>query len=130
MKSKGGKKAPVYRNPKASDDLPVGAPKDAVKREFAKRLQNAITARGWNQSELSRNAAKHMPDGKFGRDNVSNYVRGRVLPGPPHLNALAKALKVTPDDLLPSRYTKSVDDDNPPVDIKETEDGRAWLRVN
>lgn len=129
-KEKEGGKSPVYHNPAPEEAVPFGAPKDVVKREFAKRLQAAITARGWNQSELARAAGKYLPSGKFGRDNVSNYVRGLVLPGPPHLNALAEALKVSPDDLLPSRYANSVENDNPPLSVKELEGGRVWLRVN
>ncbi len=106
------------------------APRDAVRREFGKRLQQSMTAKGWNQSELARRAAAHMPDGKLGRDNVSSYVRGLSLPGPIILEALCRALGCVPTDLLPSRGVPSTSVSMPPLDVKDTGEGKAWLRVN
>ena len=112
------------------NDVVSGAPREMVLREFAKRLQNAMLERGWHQSELARQATKHMADGKFGRDNVSNYVRGKTMPSPIHLNALAKALGKKPDDLLPARAYASAQDSSPPLDVKDLGEGKAWLRVS
>lgn len=102
----------------------------AVLAEFASRLQHHMTRKGWNQSETARQAALHMPDKKFGRDNVSNYVRGLVMPGPLHLEALAKALGVKPDDLLPHREAPNAEQSVSPVTMTESGDGRVWLRIN
>jgi transcriptional regulator with XRE-family HTH domain len=72
-----------------------------IKLDFGRRLQSELIKRGWNQSELARQAALHTPDSKFGRDLISGYIRGRILPSPVHMQALAKALGKTPDELLP-----------------------------
>jgi transcriptional regulator with XRE-family HTH domain len=112
-------------------DLPPGAPRDAVRVEFARRLQRAMVDKGWNQSELSRRASHHLPKDKpMGRDSVSSYVRARHFPTPSHLAALAKALDVEPDTLVPARGVASVDNSNPPLAMHEVGDGRVWLRVN
>lgn len=122
-------KKPAFHNA-APQGLPQGAPPEAVKTEFARRVQAAMVNKGWNQSELARRAALHMPDKKFGRDNVSNYIRGTSMPGPTHLNALARALGVQAKELVPARGMPSADDKAPPLDVKDLTDGRAWLRVN
>jgi transcriptional regulator with XRE-family HTH domain len=110
-------------------DLPAGAPTDAVKMDFARRLQRAMVAKGWNQSELARRAAKFAPEERFIRDNVSKYMRGKVLPGPVHLSALCKALGMKPDDLLPTRGL-SGSTDAVPFSVTDAGDGQMWLRIN
>lgn len=124
------RKPRAYYNPKPVAPLPDGAPRDAVKMEFAKRLQHLMVSKGWNQSELARRTAHHTSDGKFGRDSVSVYIRGMSLPGPTHLNALARALDVKAEELLPSRGVPSVGDSAPPLDVREISPGRVWLKVN
>lgn len=115
---------------RGSSPVSPDAPTDAVKREFAKRLQAMLDRRGWNQAELARRAAFHMPNGKFGRDNVSNYVRGVVLPTPTHLNAMALALGCDSQDLLPSRAVPSVDAIVPAFEVKQLSASTAWVRIN
>ena len=119
-----------FHNKPPLGDMPAHAPKDAVKAEFARRLQAAMVRKGWNQSELARRAAENTTDGHFGRDNISLYIRGIVMPGPVHLHALSKALSLKPDELLPSRGAPSADDRVPPLDIRDAGNGKAWLRVN
>lgn len=78
-------------------------PRDAERAEFGKRLRALMLNKGWNQSELSRRAQEKLPDGserRLGRDIVSLYIRGKAMPGPIHLAALAQALDVTPGDLI------------------------------
>ena len=120
----------AYINAKPETASPGRMPRDAIKREIAKRLQAAILEKGWNQSELARQAALHMPDNAFGRDNVSAYVRGLSIPGPLHLEAMAKALGVKPSDIVPSKAMPSVDNDNPTMDVRDAGEGHAWLRIN
>jgi transcriptional regulator with XRE-family HTH domain len=121
----------VFHNPPPdSAELAAAAPVEIIKREFGKRVQKKLVDFGWNQSELARQASLHMPNGRFGRDMVSAYVRGRNIPGPIHLAALSKALKCEPTELLPARATPSVENASPSFDIKETSEGRVWLRVN
>lgn len=120
----------AYHNPEPTPTNLTGAPMDVVKREFAKRLTKAMADKGWNQSETARRAAEHMPDGVFGRDNISHYSRAFSIPGPAHLKALSMALEMAPADLLPSRAMPSVDEKVPPLDVRDTGDGNVWLRVN
>jgi transcriptional regulator with XRE-family HTH domain len=62
---------------------------DQIKAEFGLRLQKALNAKGWNQSELARRMAPHLPRTSIARDNISKYVRGKVLPQPLVLEAKA-----------------------------------------
>lgn len=98
-------------------------------REFSRRIQSILIDRGWNQSELARRSAKFMPDGSFGRDNISKYVKGPTLPTPLHLNAMAKALGVEPELLLPGRLLATDMEADAPLQLKQ-EGNMAWLRVN
>jgi transcriptional regulator with XRE-family HTH domain len=122
----------AFVNPRPADPpLAPLAPKDAVKVEFARRLQAAMVAKGWRQSDLARRAEKYLPaNKKFGRDSISLYIRGKTLPGPVFLEALCKALEKEPDDLLPTRGMPAAGENNPPLDVKDAGDGNAWLRVN
>lgn len=113
-------------------DFDENTPLKVVRREFAKRLQNAMADVGLNQSELARKAASYMPDGAFGRDLISHYVRGIAMPRDSiRLGALAKALGVEPSELIPRRHFPSVETKNaPPLDVQDVGAGKAWLRVN
>lgn len=102
-----------------------------VNREFARRLNAMMIERGWNQSELARQAAHHMPEGKdFGRDCVSGYIRGLNVPQPVRLKALCAALGCDPDDLLPSRGVPSVDTRRPEIEMRALPGGKAHLRID
>lgn len=71
------------------------------RRLFGENLERLMQDRGWNQSELARQAARHMPEGKdFGRDCVSGYICGDNVPQPVRLKALCAALGCEPKDLL------------------------------
>lgn len=128
---KKAKRGFVNRRPKSASSLPPDGPRDAVKVEFAYRLQQALVKRGWNQSELARQATRFLPEGQeFKRDAVSTYIRGSSLPGPALLHAMARALRMDPEELLPTRGIPSAADNNPPEDVRGLADGRAWLRIN
>lgn len=87
--------------------------------------------KGWNQSELARQAQKHAPKGKvIGRDSISNYIRGSNFPNPVNLDALCKALGVQPADLVPGSMFMRAKEEAPPMDIRGLGDGSAWLRIN
>lgn len=93
---------------------------NTAKAAFAYRLQQQMTALGWNQSELARQATKHLPKPvkgqkqglTIGRDLISNYVRGEVLPRPPILKALAQALGCKETDLMAPRSVPSASERN------------------
>lgn len=125
------RRVPVYHNspPQFGNDVDL-APTDA-RLEFGRRLSKLIAARNWNQSDLARHATQHMPGKQaFRRDNVSNYVRGRQIPGPVRLKALCKTLGVTREDLVPPAAVQSVDNRAPPLEMRSAGPGRAFLKVN
>jgi transcriptional regulator with XRE-family HTH domain len=109
---------------------------DERKRIFARKLWDALTEKGWNQSELARRATLFMPiderTGKpkeFTRDQVSKYVRGKTLPYTESLHALCKALDMEAKDLLPSGGSP-VANGQKSIEITEMGDDMVWLRVN
>jgi transcriptional regulator with XRE-family HTH domain len=113
-------------------DMPQGvrgAPPAAVRMDFAKRLQDALNDKGWTQSELARRMAPMLKESRIGRDNISKYVRGKVLPLPAALEAMAKVLGVEAKDLLPSRGTQATSEMSP-LDVRDIGAGRVWLQVN
>lgn len=109
---------------------------DAIRAEFAKRLQAAMVKKGWNQSELARRATAFLPkpvrgqkrNTAVGRDSISHYVRGSMLPLPAYLDAISKALGLKPEDLMPAgapsvRSTM-------PFEFRGMPDGRVFLRIS
>jgi len=96
-----------------------------TKEEFGRRLQAAMLDRGWNQSELARRAG-------LGRDSVSTYVRGQVLPEPKSLKALAEALGVNPHDLFPNAAMAAMEAETPALEIRQAHGhtDRVFLRIN
>lgn len=109
-----------------SSDAPFDlAPRHLSKQEFGKRVYNLMLRKGWKQSELARQAG--LP-----RDSISVYIRGKSLPTPGNLEALAKALGVAPNDLLPNHFEGAIDADTPALEIKVSPNAPhlAWLRVN
>jgi transcriptional regulator with XRE-family HTH domain len=98
--------------------------------DFAKRLQDALNDKGWTQSELARRMAPLLKESRIGRDNISKYVRGKVLPLPRALEAMAKVLGVESKDLLPTRATSTVSEELSPLDVRDIGGGRVWLQVN
>ena len=81
--------------------------------------------RGWHQSELARQSG--LP-----RDSISVYVRGKSLPTPTSLQALARAFGVQPHELLPNHIESAIDEDHPAFELKVSPNNTnvAWLRVN
>lgn len=109
----------------------AAAPRDAVIEEFARNLQAAMNARGWNQSDLARAATLHMGgDGEVQRDNVSKYINGKTLPSPKKLSAIAAALGIPKDELYPTTSVLKPSIHTPPVGVHDVGDGMAWVRVN
>ena len=88
-------------------------------------LQHLLMERGLNQSELARRAG-------IGRDSVSTYIRGRSFPEPKALAGMAKALGVTPQELLPNTVAAAIDSDTPSLELKEStgHPGKMWMRLN
>lgn len=107
-------------------------PQEMVKANFARRLNRAMVMKGWNQSELARQTEAHTPKGasKIGRDLISKYINGRILPLPVNLEILAKTLGVKREELLPPGATPEAGDALPAIDVRDAGGGMVWLRVN
>lgn len=91
-----------------------------IKQEFARKLQKAMLEKGWNQSELARRAG-------MGRDNISGYMSGRILPGAKKLKQLADALTVPPSSLLDGVVLRE-ESDTPMLEIKQHDDDTVVMR--
>jgi transcriptional regulator with XRE-family HTH domain len=97
-----------------------------------------MIALGWNQSELSRRATEHLPKPakgqaqghSLGRDRISSYIRGKYLPRPEALEAIAKALGCKPSDLLPPETVPSVAEEGPLLEMRSIDGQRVALRIN
>lgn len=101
------------------------APRHLTKQEFGKRLYNLMLRRGWHQSELARQSG--LP-----RDSISVYVRGKSMPTPTSVQALARALDVAPEELLPNHIEGAIDEDTPAFEMKVSPNAPmvAWVRLN
>ena len=118
------------------DEVPQDGTSQAIKNEFARRLEAHRVAKGWNQSELARRASDWLPEPaagqkqghKIGRDQVSHYSRGISLPRPEVLAALAKALGIEPRELMPAAVPSTAS----PAAFRmvSVDDGRVQLTVN
>jgi len=97
---------------------------------FGARLQKELVKRGWGQVDLARAATKYMTDGAISRDTISKYVNAITLPGPERLDAVAKALKLDPLELLPNRGVTAVAGKAPELDMRGVGKDHAWLRIN
>ena len=125
------KTPPTGRLGSSDSENGVFAHKNVIKREFGQRLHRLLVQKGMSQTELAKAAAQFTPDKVFGRDLVSSYVNGRYVPNPVNLEAMAKALGVTADDLLPqANNLPRRGESSPPLDIRVLGEDRASLRVN
>lgn len=116
-----------YLNGEPNRDFnPVGASKEAIRKEFAKRLSAFLADRGWNQSELARRA-DDLGASRVSRDDISGYVRGQRLPGPGKERQIAAALGVALEELIPS--APSVDRDRPDFEVRSAGNGAVWIKM-
>lgn len=110
----------------------------AVYQEFGRRLQARMIQLGWNQTELSRRATDHLPKvakgqvqgHTLGRDRISSYIRGKYLPRPEALAAIAKALRCKSADLLPPEGVPSVVEEGPMFEMRSVDGKRVHIRLN
>lgn len=79
----------------------------ALKEAFGKKLERLAADKGWNQSQLARQASIHLSS-EMTRDSVSKYMRGYNWPSPSHRSALAKALGVQVDALKPEAIERAL----------------------
>jgi len=88
-----------------------------TRKEFARRLDSRLKAKGWSQSELSRRSGVQ-------RDSVSAYCRGRSFPLPDKIVMIARALECEPADLIPEE-SRSVVERQPRFQIEALPDDRS-----
>lgn len=109
---------------KVDDNTVVHTPREIMRREFSSRLKRAIRQKNWRAIDLARAA-------DIGRDSVSSYLRGRMLPSEETLNKIAKALRMDPSELMPS-YAQTLSNFEKPFEIWETHagSGKMWIKIN
>ena len=109
-----------------ADDQELPPLESLPKQEFGRRLYHLILQKGWSQSELARRA--DLP-----RDSISVYVRGKSLPTPLSLNKLARALEMTPQELLPNYTVEAVrrdGDSSFEMKVSGSDPTKSWVKVN
>lgn len=105
--------------------------REASRDVFSQKLQAAMDAKGWNQSDLARAATVALGgEGVIQRDNISKYINGKAIPSSPKLHAISTALGVTKDELIPGVSVMQPTVRNAPIGVDDLGDGKAWLRVN
>lgn len=87
--------------------------------DLGRRINEKMQEKNWNQSDLARAAG-------IGRDSVSTYIRGMVMPTPANLKQLADALNCKPEDLLPA----SEREQETMFELRQTGDGRVFVKIN
>jgi transcriptional regulator with XRE-family HTH domain len=86
--------------------------------QFANRLHDARSAKGWSQSELARQVWGELTT-KAGRkvarnrDRISTYEKGKSWPDPHNLKKIAEALGMTQAELAPDILGSTVERQNP-----------------
>lgn len=126
-KATGRKRQVIHAAPSA--DVASDVSRDMALTEFARRLQQAYTKKGWNQSETARKASV-FTERPITRDLISKYVAMKTGPSPTNLAALAKAFGMEPNDLMPTRGLTAAMDRNPPLEVRQLDNGSYSLRIN
>lgn len=110
----------------------------ADKVYFGKLLTKLMEERGMTGAELARKASLHMPGNKtIGRDSISWYTNGKRAPGPIVVKALARALDVAPEFLLPRAHNQAPGEPAPepladPNTFRTSQlpDGRVHIQID
>ena len=99
-------------------------PKTARNADFGIRLRSLLEQKDIKQSEIADEL-------KIGRDSMSGYARGRIMPLGDRLEAISNFLGVEPTELVPD-YGQSVSktETAPRFNLNIHEDGTAWLAIN
>ena len=128
----------VLSKPTGLKELPASAPKELSKLEFGRRLQQILLDRGWTQSDLARQAFGETTDqGGYKvpkkREVVSAALAGRYFPSATNLHAMAKALGMTDDELLPNLRKMAIDESAKPAfefKVAPGHPNEGWLQIN
>ena len=102
---------------------------DVAAVALAKNLNRLMLARGWRQRDVTLEAQKHMPEGQeFGRRLISSWSRGKHMPSPIFLNAVAKAFGVPITELIPDTDTSRNVGQMEPANFSLAANGGATAR--
>jgi transcriptional regulator with XRE-family HTH domain len=99
-------------------------PMMSSRQDFARRLQHALMERGWSQAELARRVWNEKRIDKkgyehpVGKDRISTYVRGLVMPDHANLTKLSAALDIPIADLAPHAMSSHVEQASPELEFK------------
>ena len=101
------------------------APQMAIRMEFGRRFRQAMADKGVKQIDIA-NATD------IGRDSISGYARGRVLPVGQRLKEICDYLGTTPEKLVPHYgVDQNTADLMPAFEVKQADtQGMAWVRIN
>lgn len=109
--------------------------REAVKKTLIDNLKRHMNRKGWNQAETARRAQLFMPEGEtIALHNINSYIRGRSIPQPQYLEALAKAFGVEPVEILPSRLFsaagRAMERDRPGIPQMTVDEHGVLLNIN
>jgi transcriptional regulator with XRE-family HTH domain len=113
-------------------------PGSANKKQFGRHLEQLMLSKEMNQSDLARAAFGSIENGDGRtvarrRDSISSYIRGLAWPDRKSQLALAKALGIPTEELVPNSLVNEIDRGTaPPLCIQEIlgQPGKAWLQIN
>lgn len=107
----------------ASDE--VVPPKMAIRLESGRRFRQAMRDKGVRQIDVAN-------DTNIGRDSISGYTRGRVMPDGDRLKEICDYLGTSPEKLVPHYgVDEKTADLMPALEIKQADtEGMAWVRIN
>ncbi len=107
-------------------------------KAFGDKVERLMTAKNWTQSDLAREASRHVPkshkdkNGKqyaVGRHLIHAYIKGDNEPTPANLGYIAKALGTTAEDLLAATMGQH-DPSKPFASATTTLSGRTRLVID
>lgn len=104
---------------------------------FARKLHEAITAKGMSPSDLAAEVWGRTTDTRGysvakGRDRISVYLQGKSVPDPKNLAKIAEVLGMKVEDLAPDITASTVEKENPEIAMTMVAGhaDKVYLRVN
>ncbi len=121
----------------SADDMALNPDQADAMTVFAERLQAALIKKGWSQSDLARTIWGEDTDSRGysvakGRDRISSYLRGKSVPEPRNLHAIADKLDMDPSELAPDLYRRTANKAGSEAmfDVIAGEPDKAHVRIN
>lgn len=126
-KGKSTRKVPSGGNTGRADQDQTIPPQMAIRLEFGRRLRQAMADKGVKQIDVANGTKPPI-----GRDSMSGYARGRVLPTGERLKSICDYLGTAPEKLMPHYGIDQQSADlMPAFEVKQADTkGMAWVRIN